>query len=133
MLVFLCRWFWPMPIFASGALFWPGLALVVVAFALMLWGRRTLTSAGTNVDPKRPTTAIVTSGPYRFTRNPLYLGLALAYLGITLAVNTWWGIVVLAPLLLIMHAGVVRREERYLENKFGESYRQYRARVRRYL
>jgi protein-S-isoprenylcysteine O-methyltransferase Ste14 len=131
--VFVCRWFWPMLIFDRGATLWPGIALVAIAFAFMLWGRRTLAAAGTNINPARPTTTIVSSGPFRFSRNPLYLGLTLAFLGITLAVDTWWGIVVLVPVAVIMHRGVVLREERYLENKFGDSYRQYRARVRRYL
>jgi protein-S-isoprenylcysteine O-methyltransferase Ste14 len=90
-------------------------------------------AAGTNVNPALPTTAIVASGPFRFSRNPLYLALTLLYLGLTLAFNTWWGIVVLIPVLIIMHRGVVLREERYLEQKFGETYRHYRSKVRRYL
>ena len=90
-------------------------------------------ATGTNVDPTLPTTAIVVSGPFRFSRNPLYLALTLVYSGLTLAFNVWWGVVVLIPLLAVMHRGVVVREERYLERKFGERYRQYRSRVRRYL
>ena len=85
------------------------------------------------MDPVRPTAAIVTSGPFRFSRNPLYLALTLVYCGLSLAVNSWWGGVVLAPLLVVMHRGVVLREERYLERKFGETYRRYRSQVRRYL
>src|SRR5262245_5892949 len=96
-------------------------------------GRRTMQAAGTNVNPALPTTAIVTSGPFRFSSNPLYLALTLLYLGLTLAFNTWWGIVVLVPVLIIMHRGVVLREKRYLEHKFGETYRRYRSKVRRYL
>jgi len=76
---------------------------------------------------------IVTAGPFRFSRNPLYVAITLLYLGLTLAVKTWWGVVVLVPVLTTMHRGVVLREERYLEQKFGESYRQYRSKVRRYL
>jgi len=134
LVVFLvCRWLWPTPIFGRGVALWPGLALVALAIGFMIWGRRTLAAAGTNINPARPTTAIVTTGPYRFSRNPLYVGLTLLYLGLTLAVNTWWGMVVLVPLLATMHRGVVLREEHYLEKKFGESYRQYCARVRRYL
>ena len=90
-------------------------------------------AAGTNINPALPATTIVSSGPFRFSRNPLYLCLTLMYLGLTLAVNTWWGIAVLVPLIIVMHFGVVLREERYLEQKFGESYRQYRSSVRRYL
>jgi protein-S-isoprenylcysteine O-methyltransferase Ste14 len=122
-----------MPIFDHAVALWPGLALVILAVGIALWGRRALLAAGTNVNPSLPTTAIVTSGPFRFSRNPLYLALTLLYFGLTLAVNTWWGIVVLVPLLILMHRGVVLREERYLEAKFGESYRQYCSVVRRYL
>ncbi len=131
--VLVFRWFWPMPIFDNAAALWPGLALVMFAVGIALWGRRALLAAGTNVNPSLPTTAIVTSGPFRFSRNPLYMALTLLYFGLTLAVNTWWGIVVLVPLLIIMHRGVVLREERYLEAKFGESYRQYCSVIRRYL
>ena len=90
-------------------------------------------AAGTNVRPSLPATAIVTTGPFRFSRNPLYCSLTLLYLGLTAIFNTWWGLIVLVPLLLVMHFGVVLREERYLERKFGDTYRQYRMSVRRYL
>jgi protein-S-isoprenylcysteine O-methyltransferase Ste14 len=126
------RWFWRLPIF-GGVAFWPGLALVALAVGLLIWGRQTLVAGGTNVDPSLPSTAIVTSGPYRFSRNPLYVGLAVVYLGLALALDTWWGIVLLALVLIVMHQGVIQREERYLERKFGDGYRQYRAAVRRYL
>jgi protein-S-isoprenylcysteine O-methyltransferase Ste14 len=127
------RWFWPMPIFGHAVALWSGLVLIVFAVAIAIWGARTMRAAGTNVSPLRPTTAVVTTGPFRFSRNPLYLALMLLYLGLTLAFNTWWGVVVLIPLLMIVHRGVVLREERYLEQKFGEDYRQYRSAVRRYL
>lgn len=127
------RWFWPMPIFGQAVALWSGLTLIVFAVAIAIWGRRTMQAAGTNMSPLRPTTAVVTTGPFRFSRNPLYLALTLLYFGLTLAFNTWWGIVVLIPLLIIMHRGVVLREERYLEQKFGETYRKYRSTVRRYL
>jgi len=132
-LVLVFRWFWPMPIFGRAVAFWLGLALLVLGVGIAAWGRRTMQAAGTNVNPALPTTAIVASGPFRFSRNPLYLALTLLYLGLTLAFNTWWGIVVLIPVLIIMHRGVVLREERYLEQKFGETYRHYRSKVRRYL
>ena len=130
--VVVLRWFWPMPIVERSLVLSSGLALIVLAVAIAIWGRRTMHAAGTNINPLRPTTAVVTHGPFRFSRNPLYLSLTLLYLGITLTINTWWGIVVLIPLLIIMHRGVVLREERYLEQKFGETYRQYRSTVRRY-
>ena len=126
------RWLWPLPILGGGA-FWPAIALVVLGVGILVWGRRTLVAGGTNVDPSLPSTAVVTSGPYRISRNPLYVGLAIVYLGLTLAFDVWWGIVLLVLVLLVMHLGVIQREERYLERKFGDAYRQYRSAVRRYL
>jgi len=123
----------PMPIFGRTSALWPGVLLAALGVALAIWGRQALVSAGTNINPYRPSTAIVDSGPYRFSRNPLYVSLTLIYSGLTLAFDTWWGFILLLPVLIVMHLGVIRREERYLEGKFGESYRRYRARVRRYL
>ena len=88
-LVLVFRWFWPMPIFGHAVSLWPGLALLVLGVGIAAWGRRTMQAAGTNVNPALPTTAIVASGPFRFSRNPLYLALTLLYLGLTLAFNTW--------------------------------------------
>jgi protein-S-isoprenylcysteine O-methyltransferase Ste14 len=127
------RWFWPRPLLGRAMALWSGIALAMIAAAIAVWGIRTMRIAGTNVNPALPTTVVLTSGPFRFSRNPLYVALTLFYLGLTLALNTWWGIVVLVPLLIIMHYGVVLREERYLEQKFGEEYRQYQSSVRRYL
>jgi len=127
------HWFWPLPIFRASVVRWLGIAVVALGLALVLQVFRTMRAAGTNVDPRRPTTAIVTTGLFRFSRNPIYVGLTLMYLGLTLAINTWWGLVLLGPMLLTMHRGVILREERYLEQTFGELYRQYRSRVRRYL
>src|SRR5262245_7290811 len=127
------HWFGPWPILRASVGRWLGVALVALGLAVVLSVAHTLRAAGTNVDPLLPTTAIVTSGLFRFSRNPLYVGLTLMYLGLTLVFNTWWAIVLLVPLLMMMHRGVVQREERYLEQKFGEAYRQYRSRVRRYL
>jgi protein-S-isoprenylcysteine O-methyltransferase Ste14 len=127
------RWFWPLPMLEGAMGIWVGVPVLLLGVAIVIPGRRALEAAGTNVNPSRPATAIVTAGPYRFSRNPLYVGLTLLYCGLTLAFNTWWGIVLLAPVLIVMHSGVVLREERYLERKFGDTYRQYRSRVRRYL
>jgi protein-S-isoprenylcysteine O-methyltransferase Ste14 len=133
LVVLALRWLSPMPILGRSVLLWPGLAIVVLGVGLATWGRRTMSAVGTNIDPALPTTAIVDSGPFRYSRNPLYLALTGVYLGLTLAFDTWWGMVVLVPLAIAMHGGVVRREERYLEQKFGDAYRQYRSRVRRYI
>src|SRR5262249_16870379 len=133
LLVVVVRLLAPWPITRWAIALPVGLAVSVTAVALARWGRRTMQAAGTNVNPGLPATTIVMSGPFQYSRNPLYLALTLLYVGLTLAVNTWWGFVALVPLLATMHLGVVLREERYLDRKFGDSYRQYRAKVRRYL
>lgn len=127
------HWLWRLPITAPAATLWPGIVLAVLAIGIMMVARRTMESAGTNVNPMLPTTAIVTSGAFRFSRNPLYVALTLFFLGLKLAFDTWWGIILLPLVLAVMHFGVILREERYLERKFGEPYREYRSRVRRYL
>jgi protein-S-isoprenylcysteine O-methyltransferase Ste14 len=130
----IAQWLVPLPIFTRTAMAVTlGLTMAVAAIAVAGWGRRTMTAAGTNVRPTRPATTIVTAGPFRYSRNPLYVALTLLYVGLTTAVNTWWGMVLLVPLLATMHFGVVLREERYLDRKFGDSYRAYRSRVRRYV
>lgn len=89
--------------------------------------------AGTSPDPDRPTTALVTGGPYRFTRNPIYLGFVLIFLGFTLLAGTLWG-VLLSPFLIWAYSAVViRAEEAYLKNKFPDEYQQYLDRARRWL
>lgn len=128
------RWAWPVPILASASLaLGVGAALGVAALALGFWAVLTMRSAGTNVDPHRESTTIVTAGPFRYTRNPIYVGFDLLFVGITLALNDGWGLVLLAPLLVVMHVGVIRREERYLERKFGGDYLRYKNDVARYV
>ena len=126
------HWRWPMRIFDSAAAPWLSLVPFLLGLVVDIRGIRAMKAAGTNVDPSRPATAIVTSGPFRFSRNPLYLGMTLFYGGLTLAIDSWWGFLMLIPVLAVMHWGVILREERYLERKFGEPYRQYRSKVRRY-
>src|SRR5262249_6758965 len=93
----------------------------------------TITRAGSNVPTNRPTTTIVDRGPYRFTRNPIYLAMVLALIGPAIALNSLWLLLTLVPFALVIRYGVVAREEAYLQRKFGDDYRRYRARVRRWL
>jgi len=109
-----------------------GSAVLVASVILGGWSRTTMLNAGTNLDPRKPAVAIATAGPFRFTRNPLYLSLTGCYLGIALLVNALWPLALLAPVLVITHFGIVLREERYLEAKFGPAYLAYKARVRRW-
>ncbi|MBB3019475.1 protein-S-isoprenylcysteine O-methyltransferase Ste14 [Microvirga lupini] len=110
-----------------------GAMVFVLALALAAWAIMTMTRAGSNVPTNRPTTAIVESGPYRFTRNPIYLGMFLGLVGLAIALDTLWLLLMLVPFGLVIRYGVVAREEAYLERKFGEVYRSYRLRVRRWL
>jgi len=111
------------------------IAAVLVAAGLGLLAAcfRRFQAAGTNLPTWLPATALVTSGPYRFSRNPIYLALTVAYLGLAIGYGSLWLLILLAPLLIVMRHGVIAREERYLEGKFGEPYRAYRSRVRRWL
>jgi protein-S-isoprenylcysteine O-methyltransferase Ste14 len=110
-----------------------GVVLVPGAIAFALWGQRTMRAAGTNIRPDQPATAIVSDGPFAFTRNPLYLSLLAMFAGIGLAVASLTFLAVLVPFALVLHFGVVLREERYLDAKFGDAYRAYQARVRRWI
>jgi protein-S-isoprenylcysteine O-methyltransferase Ste14 len=93
----------------------------------------TFRRAGTPVDPRRAATVLVTHGPYRFTRNPAYLGMALLYSGITLLRGALWPFATLPAVLTIVDRGVIAREERYLTERFGQSYTDYCANVRRWI
>ncbi len=110
-----------------------GFPFLALGAFLAMWGKRELQRAGTTAHPSLPATALVDSGPFRFSRNPLYLARLLLYVGLALAMNTAWPLATLVPLALVLHYGVICREERYLDAKFGDVYREYQARVRRWL
>ena len=112
---------------------WLGAVVFVLALALFAWAIVTITRAGSSVPTNRPTTALVESGPYRFTRNPIYLGMFLGLIGVAIAFDNFWLLMMLVPFALVIRYGVVVREEAYLERKFGNVYRGYRSRVRRWL
>ncbi len=123
----------PVPVTPSLARYVAGALLAAGGFFMIAMGTRRFVAAGTNVPPTLPTTALVVDGIYRRTRNPLYLGLTLVYLGLGGAAGSLWAIGLAVPLLWVIHVGVVKREERYLERKFGDAYRTYKARVRRWI
>jgi protein-S-isoprenylcysteine O-methyltransferase Ste14 len=128
------NWLMPLP-FLPAALpaGWLGAMVFVLALALFAWAIVTITRAGSNVPTNRPTTTIVDSGPYRFTRNPIYLGMFLGLIGLAVAFDNLWQLMMLVLFALVIRYGVVGREEAYLERKFGDVYRGYRSRVRRWL
>ena len=116
----------PLRYSAGGIIFTAGLGLLI-------WALRTMTRAKTTFNPWLPSSRIVSWGPFRFTRNPIYVGDALLYLGTAIAFDSALAILLLPLVLNIVYFGVIRREERYLEAKFGEEYVAYKNQVRRWL
>lgn len=118
---------------APGQRFAAGGLLVLLGFVSIVLALNLFRRAGTRPEPWQPSSTIVETGVYRFTRNPMYLGMTLIYAGIALALDSVSSLVLLVPLLIVIRYGVIGREEAYLERKFGEPYRHYRGRVRRWL
>lgn len=110
-----------------------GLIFVAAGFVLAFLSFRRFRLAGTSVVPGEPVTALVTAGPYRVTRNPIYIGFVLVYFGMAVVLTSLWVLFLLVPVLVILQRGVIFREEAYLERKFGDAYREYAARVPRWL
>ena len=110
-----------------------GVVVFVSAGALAHFAHLAMKRAGTNILPTQPTLALATDGPYRFSRNPLYIAAIGVYLGVTLWVNGLAPLLLALPMSWLLHWGIVLREEQYLEAKFGDAYRLYQANVRRWL
>jgi len=110
-----------------------GGALLMAGIALLFLFEREFQRKRTAANPWRPTTAIATDGPYRLTRNPAYVGMALVYVGIALCSQALWVLVPLPVVLAVIDREVIAREERYLERKFGQEYADYKRRVRRWV
>ena len=112
---------------------WPGGVLVLAGVGLAIWAERCFKAVGTAAMPWKPTTVIATAGPYRFTRNPMYLGLLAAQLGTGLMLREAWIVLLAGLTFVVLHVGVVLREEAYLSAKFGADYDSWRDRTRRWL
>jgi protein-S-isoprenylcysteine O-methyltransferase Ste14 len=116
-----------------------GLALAAAFIGVAIWlaldGAAMLhfRRARTSMVPMRPTTALVTSGPYGFTRNPMYVGMAVLYSALALSLGVIWALAVLPLVIIAVDRLVIAREEPYLERKFGDQYREYKSRVRRWI
>ena len=109
---------------------WPLLGGGVLLLGWFEWAMR---RAGTPTNPYKPSSGIVTEGPFRYTRNPGYLSLALIYAGIAVLRNALWAVLLLPLVLYVTHREVIGREERYLERTFRGEYLTYKARVRRWV
>lgn len=110
-----------------------GALLLLAGLATNIWGVRTMRRAGTPLNPTQPVKQLVTSGPFQYSRNPIYTGMTLIYLGITNLVNTAWPLLFLPAILLTVRRRVIGREEQYLERKFGNEYLEYKQGVRRWI
>lgn len=130
---FLLNWLLPLPFAFPKVLEWVGYFLTLVGFGLPFSAAGRIMQAHTTLDPHGSVTKIVTSGPYRFSRNPIYLGFICLLVGLSIAFRSYWGLI-LGPLFMVsLYQFVIKEEEAYLEKKFGDVYNSYRSRVKRWL
>jgi protein-S-isoprenylcysteine O-methyltransferase Ste14 len=130
---FLLNWLLPLPFAFPSILVWVGYLLVLAGFGLPFSAASRFMRARTTLDPHGSTTEIVTSGPYRFSRNPIYLGFVLLLVGLSFAFRSYWGLILSPLLMLSLYQLVIKHEEAYLEKKFWNVYTSYKSRVRRWL
>ncbi len=124
---------WPVVRLPQGPRYAAGSGAIALGLVLGFAAVRQFRRHNTSFKPHEPSTALITAGPYRYSRNPMYLALGLLYAGIGIAADGPWTLALLVPALVVMHYGVIIREERYLERKFPDAYRRYKSTVRRWL
>lgn len=130
----LLRGRWPLP-FSTTTVGLPtlGRSLIILGVVCALPAFIAFLAVKTSFVPIRPSSHLVTTGIYRRTRNPMYLGFAIAYVGVAVLLWTWWSVLFLPFVIWAMNDYVIAREERYLDSRFGEAYREYRRKVRRWI
>ncbi len=124
---------WPVPILPDAVQFAVGGTVLCISGAIMPFVIRRFRKSRTTFSVRGSSSALITDGPYRFSRNPSYVSLTLLYVAISVLADNIWMLALLVPVLLVMQFGVVMREERYLERKFGDEYRRYKGLVRRWI
>ena len=129
----LINWFFPFEFLPKTTAVILGIALALAGLTIIVTAIVQMRRAKTNVEPWKPTMAILDDGLYAVSRNPIYLGMILIYLGVTFFVNSIWFLPILPLALLAIHYGVILREEKYLGRKFGDEYLNYKNRVRRWI
>lgn len=130
------QWFRPFYIFSPENLFYArifGSLLIIFGLGILLAAKIKMQKAKTNIEPWKPTNAIISDGIYSYSRNPIYVAMILIYSGVTLIFNAIWFLPVLVLVFIAMIYGVILREERYLEKKFGAEYLDYKKSVRRWI
>jgi len=130
---FFLQSFFPLPFIPQADARVIGAIIMIINLILGLTAVRNMFAAKTSLSPYRPTTALVLSGPYRFSRNPIYIGLTLLYIGLVTYLQLPWGLVLLPVVIWLVTVWVIVPEENYLEQKFGSEYLSYKAKVRRWI
>ncbi|MFQ5973123.1 MAG: methyltransferase family protein [Alphaproteobacteria bacterium] len=130
---FLANWFWPIRLLPDAVRYSLGPVLVIASFAVVPSVLRAFKRANTPFDTRRAANALVTDGPFRYSRNPGYLAMIVLCVGIAVIADNAWVVVTLIAASVALHRYVVLAEERHLEARFGEEYRKYKSRVRRWL
>ncbi|HEY5623316.1 MAG TPA: isoprenylcysteine carboxylmethyltransferase family protein [Gammaproteobacteria bacterium] len=124
---------WPWSFIIGIARYVLGVATIVVSIAIFVWVLTMFSSARTSVDHRKPTTALITSGPFRYSRNPIYVSMTLLSAGIAVVTSNFWILLMTLPAVITVHFLVILREEAFLKEKFGDRYLQYCASVRRWI
>ena len=130
---FVLNYLWPISPLSDSSRYIIGSVVILASGLIVPLVLRRFRRAGTTFDVRKPASALITEGPYRFSRNPSYVSLTLLFLGIGILLNYGWILILVAPVFLVMNLWVVRREERHLEAKFGEEFLRYKAAVRRWI
>src|SRR5215208_2897690 len=130
---FFLQKFLPLPFIPQAEAHIIGVIVMIINLILGLTAVRNMFAAKTSLSPYRPTTALVLSGPYRFSRNPIYIGLTLLYVGLVTYLQLPWGLVILPIVIWLITIWVIVPEEKYLEQKFGSDYLNYKSTVRRWI
>jgi protein-S-isoprenylcysteine O-methyltransferase Ste14 len=133
LVAFALGWLAPLPIPAPGWVSLAGWLIAGLGLALAFWAVSRFRQAQTTLDPQGGTTAIVTDGPYHFSRNPIYIGYVLLLVGFPLTINIYWGLILAPALIVLMNRLVIEYEEAYLEKHFKQEYLDYKSKVRRWL
>ncbi len=122
----------PMTISSSTWLKWIGVILILIATIIIAFSRREFIKANTSIRPDRSTTTLIRTGPYKISRNPLYISLSLFHVAISIVLNNFWVLFMAIPAIVMIVLGVITKEEKYLEKKFGQQYLDYKSSVRRW-
>lgn len=127
------HFFYPLKLLPESNKLWVAIPFMLMSLPIVIFAVLDLKTAETSMDVRTPTTSVVTTGIYKLSRNPMYLALLLLYSGIGFWINSFWILIMLVPVIILVNLGIIKREEEYLEQKFGDEYLQYKSKVRRWV